>query len=326
MPLERSLSDGGRVVKHKPASVRSRRRWDTLGMFDLRPSSPDDADGVLRVLAARDLADFGDIDYTREELLDQWRLRDFDPAANAALAEDEGRVIGYATLFSPGALAFVDPSFEGLGVGTALLSWTEARARAQGRRMFRQRVGSRNDVAEQLLLGAGYSVGRKIKRMGRRFADAPPAPLLPSGISLSRLDVDRDAEALHEADDRAFGGNRDYEPMSLATFYDEHLASPHLDPNLSRIARRGNKIVGFVVCRRQPPGKGYIDLLAVDRAERSVGLGRALLLSAFEAIAGAGLGEAWLDVASDNPVALRLYGRAGMTPLSESTIFEKPVA
>ncbi len=294
-------------------------------MFELRASSAGDAEDVLRVLAARDLADFGVRDHTREEVLDQWRRRDFDPASHATVAVDGGVVIGYAALFEPGALAFVDPTSQGLGVGTALLSWTESRARDLGRETARQRVASRNDPAHALLLAAGYRLARAIKRMGRRTADVPPAPPPPSGIALAPLDVDRDAEALHEADDRAFGGNADYEPMPLASFYDEHLASPNLDPELSRVARRGHKIVGFVVCRRQPRGKGYVDLLAVDRAERSIGLGRALLLSAFEAIARAALSEAWLEVASDNPVALRLYARAGMTSLTESAVFEKPL-
>jgi mycothiol synthase len=292
-------------------------------VFTLRSSSSDDADEVLRVLAARDFADFGVRDYTREELLDQWRVRDFDPPACAAVAENAGGVIGYAALLSPGALAFVDPAREGRGVGTALLSWTESRARALGRATFRQRVAGPNDRAHALLLGAGYRRARTIKRLGRRVADLPPTPPVPYGISLAPLHVNRDAEALHQADESAFGGTADYEPMPLASFYDEHLASPNLDPELSRVARRGNKIVGFVVSRRQPPGQGYVDLLAVDRAERLLGLGTALLLAAFKAIAQAGLREAWLEVASDNRAALRLYSRAGMTSRGESAVLEK---
>jgi mycothiol synthase len=293
-------------------------------MFELRPSSLYDVDGILRVVAARDLADFGTADYTRDELLDQWRAREFDPGTRGVVAEDADGVIGYAALCSPGELAFVAPDREGLGVGTALMSSTETSARALGRRTFRQRVASENDRAQALLVGAGYRRARAIFRMRRRLTDVPPPPPAPAGISLAPLDVFRDAEPLHQSDGRAFADNPDYEPTTLASFYDEHLASPNLDPELSRVARRGSRIVGFVVSRRQPDGEGYVDLLAVDPAVRGRGLGTTLLLASFEAFARAGLSGAHLEVASDNPVALRLYTRAGMTSQGESAVFEKP--
>jgi mycothiol synthase len=293
-------------------------------MFELRASGLDDADGVLRVLAARDLADFAVVDYTREELLDQWRTREFDPGTRAVVAENADGIIGYAAICSPGELAFVAPDRECLGVGTALLSWTESRARELGRRTFRQRVAFRNDRAQALLLATAYRRARAITRLGRRLVDVAPSPPAPAGISLAPLDVYRDAEPLHEADGRAFAGNPDYELMTLASFYDEHLASPNLAPELSRVARRRSRIVGFVVSRRHPHEEGFVDLLAVDPAERGRGLGTALLLTSFKAFAEAGLTEAYLEVASDNPVGLRVYARAGMTPRGESAVFEKP--
>ena len=70
---------------------------------------------------------------------------------------------------------------------------------------------------------------------------------------------------------------------------------------------------------------GYVDLLAVDPSERGRGLGVSLLLTAFEDFARAGLREAWLDVASDNPRGLRLYHRAGMTERVRIDVYEKPV-
>jgi ribosomal protein S18 acetylase RimI-like enzyme len=68
-----------------------------------------------------------------------------------------------------------------------------------------------------------------------------------------------------------------------------------------------------------------VDLLAVDPAERGRGLGTTLLLSAFQAFARAGLLDAWLDVASDNPRGLRLYHRAGMSERLRVDVYEKPV-
>jgi ribosomal protein S18 acetylase RimI-like enzyme len=63
----------------------------------------------------------------------------------------------------------------------------------------------------------------------------------------------------------------------------------------------------------------------VDPSERGVGLGTCLLLTAFEGFARAGLREAWLDVASDNPRGLRLYERVGMSERLRVDVYEKPV-
>jgi ribosomal protein S18 acetylase RimI-like enzyme len=160
--------------------------------------------------------------------------------------------------------------------------------------------------------------------MVRALGAPASAPSPPPGISLDVLDVDRDARALHAADQSAFADNPEYEPESFSVFYDEHLGAPEVDPALSRVARRGDAVAGFALCKRPAPGIGYIDLLAVEKRERGHGLGTVLLLAAFAAFADAGLREARLEVASDNPRALRIYERAGMTPRDRLEVFEKP--
>lgn len=293
-------------------------------MFRLRPSSSEDAEAVLRVLAARDARDFGAAGFTRDLLLDQWRIGEFDPAVDAVVAAADGRVVGYGALFTPGALAFVDPDHEGQGVGSALLRWVEARAVERGRGTHRQPVAESNANAHELLADAGYRRVRSVVRMVRALGAPASEPSPPPGISLDVLDVDRDARALHAADRSAFADNPEYEPESFSAFYDEHLGAPEVEPALSRVARRGDAIAGFSLCKRPAPGIGYVDLLAVQKRERGHGLGTVLLLSAFAAFADAGLHEARLEVASNNLRALRIYERAGMTHGDRLEVFEKP--
>src|SRR3712207_8038982 len=57
---------------------------------------------------------------------------------------------------------------------------------------------------------------------------------------------------------------------------------------------------------------GYIDLLAVDPAMAGRGIGSWLLAAVFARCRRAGLRQAMLGVASDNPRAAELYERAGM--------------
>ncbi len=293
-------------------------------MFELRPAARDDEAALLRVLAARDEHDFGLTDYTRDLLLGQWRMAEFDPGADAIVAEDDDVLVGFGAVFTPGSLAFVDPGHEGRGIGTALLAWVEARARELGRETHRQPVAHRNLSGQALLQGAGYRQVRAVLRMERAIRGPLPVPPAPGGISLHELDVARDAEALHAADRAAFADNPDYEPESLEAFRHEHLENRELDPGLSRVARRGASVAGFTLCRRADPRTGYIDLLAVEEGERGRGLGTVLLLTAFASFAHAGLHDARLEVASDNPGALRLYERVGMTPRDRLDVFEKP--
>jgi mycothiol synthase len=291
----------------------------------LRPSRAADHPEVLRILAARDASDFGVPDCRRTFLIDQWRIRDFEPAAHAVVAEDGRGLAGYGAVFSHGCLGFVDPAREGEGFGTSLLGWLESRGRALGHDHHRQRVAAGNGRGRALLEGAGYRPVRSVYAMACTLVGTPPSPAIPAGIALRPLDPRADASALHAADAAAFSAQPDYRPETFTAFYDEHLATPDLAPELSRVARRGDAIAGFTVCRRLEPDVGYIDLLAVAESERRRGLGSALLFGTLRAFTRARLTHAMLDVASDNARALRLYERAGMTARFCEDTFEKPV-
>jgi mycothiol synthase len=294
-------------------------------VLELRPSSRDDDDDVLRVLAAREARDFGVAEFIRGFLLERWRELRFRPEAHAVVAHDADVVVGYAGLFEQGALAFVDPDREGQGVGSRLREWVEAQAAERRRSHHRQVIAHRNAGAHALLAAAGYTQVRSVIQMAKALQAAAPAPAPPAEITLARLQLPEDGRALHLADTASFAGNADFEPSSFEHFDEGHLQSPYLDPELSRVAWRSDAIVGFSLCRRQPDGTGYVDLLAVDPSQRGRGLGTSLLLTAFECFARAGLREARLDVASDNPRGLRLYDRAGMSERLRVDVYEKPV-
>jgi mycothiol synthase len=293
-----------------------------------RAPVPDDAPAVLAVFVARDLADLGVVEHTLEELRDEWRGRDLDLARNARVAEsDGGRIVAYAAVRRPGTLVVVDPEREGGGIGSRLLEWAEDRDRARGRELHRQWVAANNTSARSLLTGAGYRRARSYWRMVRALEGVGAAPIPPAGFRLRPVDVARDASALHVVDAASFAAAPDYTPETLAEFVEEHLEPYDFDAGLSRAATREERIVGFLIAmRQQDEGIGYIDLLAVDPEYQGRGLGSALLGSAFAAFAEAGLREAQLAVASDNPRGLRVYQRAGMTVRHQFDIYERQAA
>ncbi len=294
-------------------------------MLRLRPPAMAEADAVLRVLQARDVADLGEPDFTLEDLLDQWRAREFDLATDAVVAVDSREtVIGYATLWTHGALAVVDPTREGEGVGSAVLEWAERRANETGRSVHRQWVAGTNATGHELLARAGYSHVRSYWRLARKLEPGLPAPRPPAGVTIAPVDAAHDARALYEVNEAAFANSADYEPESFDAFAEEHLGAHDFEPALSRVARREGRVVGFVLSRRwEQEGVGFVDLLGVDPGERRRGLGSTLLMCAFSAFAAAGLPEAQLGVASDNPRALALYEGVGMAPRHRADVLEK---
>ena len=68
---------------------------------------------------------------------------------------------------------------------------------------------------------------------------------------------------------------------------------------------------------------GFVDVLAVHPDHQRRGLGSTLLRNSFAGFAAAGLKEAQLGVASDNPRALALYERVGMHARFQTDVYER---
>jgi mycothiol synthase len=281
---------------------------------ELRPPTAEDAPSVLEVVLARDVLDVGEPDYTLEDLDEEWAAGDFDLARDAVVADEAGRVVGYAAMRPGEAHAYVHPDAEGRGIGSALLDWTERRAAERGHDRFRQDVGARNARAAALLRARGYERVRSYWRMVvDSDAVAAEAPPVPSGMTARALDPLADAEPLYAINERAFAAVASYRGEPLERFREQHLGAKTLDPDLSVVVEADGRAVGFALCRRwADEGRGYVDLLAVDPDAAGRGLGSWLLAAVFARCRAAGLRQAMLGVAGDNPRAMALYERAGM--------------
>lgn len=287
-----------------------------------------DAEAVLAVSVACDIAERGRPDYTLADLLDEWRAGDVVLARDALVAQDgDGQIVAYAIVRRFGAIAMVTPGHEGRGIGTHLLAWTQERDRAQGRPRHRQWVSANNARAAALLREAGYEHVRAYTRLACALHGELPDPDPPRGVVLRTIDPTSDARELHALDALSFAANPDYEPESFDEFVDEHLSAHDFAPELSTVAQTGGAMVGFLIARRfEDQNAGFINLLAVHPEHRHQGIATTLLRRAFARFAAAGLTEAQLGVASDNPRALRLYANVGMSPLFVTDTYERPVA
>jgi mycothiol synthase len=279
----------------------------------LRAPTDADAEAVATLVIAGDVADIGEPDYTLEDLHDEWAATDFELAADAVLADDDGRAVGYAAFRGGAVLVTVDPDRTGEGIGTALRAWAEERARARGLTELLQYAGHRNVAARQHLEAAGYEQERSYWRMELDLEGDETPPAVPKGIVIRPLDRAADAHGVYEVSEAAFARNADYEHETPERFREQHLDAHDLDPRLSLVAARDGRIIGFALVRRHDGTVAFVDLLAVHPDEAGHGLGGTLLRTAFATAARAGLRRGQLGVASDNPNAIRLYARVGMT-------------
>jgi mycothiol synthase len=287
----------------------------------LRHPKPEDADAVLAVIVARDVADLGRPDYTLEDLQADWALPGVDPAVDAWVVQDGERLVGYAFLDDRGAaLISVAPDAEARGIGTALREAAEARAAERGEALVRQYVPVANERARALLLEAGYWPVHHYFRMRIGLAAAPPPPV---GIQVRRFDPERDAEPVHALVQEAFAQVEGNVAQTLEAWRAAKISKRGWDPALWLLAEDDEGLVGAALCERWEGGVGYVDSLAVAERARGRGLGRALLLHAFGALREAGLEVAELSVQGENAGAARLYERAGMRSVWSQERWEK---
>ena len=281
---------------------------------------------MVALLVARHTADIGLPLFRLEEVEDEWRSPDLELPRDALLIELDGALAGYAIVHRPGAFAAVAPEYEGRGVGTRLLRWTQQRERERRADAHRQIAAATNVRARELFEADGYRHVRSYWRMACPLDRGVAAVGPPPGVTLRGLDPRRDARALHALDAESFGSSPDYAPESYEMFVQEHLHAHDAAPELSLVAQDAGQIVGFLLARRwQHEGSGYVDLLAVAPGHQRRGIGTALLTHGFAGFAAAGLVQAQLGVASDNPRGLRVYEAAGMGPRFQFDVFERPL-
>jgi mycothiol synthase len=281
----------------------------------MRPPAEADAEAIAKLLIADDIESIGEPDYTLADLKDEWAAEEFELESDAVVVEDGGRIAGYAAFRGHEVVLAVDPGRLGEGIGTALRSWAEPRAREKGHASLRQYAGDRNAAARAHLTAAGYERERSYWRMELELegSETPPEP--PKGFSIRPLDLAADLHGLYVASEAAFSANADYEPETEAHFRDEHVRGHNVRTELSLVAQADGVtgLAGFALVRDHGHGIAYVDLLAVHPDSAGRGLGSALLRTAFAGAARAGYRSGRLGVASDNPNAIRLYARAGMT-------------
>jgi mycothiol synthase len=267
----------------------------------IRPATWDDLGAVFDLLAARNRALYGISDLHVNHLRIDWELPGFVVGSDNWVADDGGRVLGYAALGSGHTLVYgaLDAA-----VGDALVARVVDRARDVGLEAIRLIAPPDDELAP----GNGFELATEILRMWKPLRGDDPAPVWPAGVSVRTYDP-RDAETVHSLLDEAYSA---WDARYVRLAHDDWVAwmtgDSEFDPAAWFLAESGDELVGCALHWNT----GWLKDLAVRESARGQGLGTALLLHGFAEFARRGVPRIGLKVDAANPTgAVALYERRG---------------
>ncbi len=297
----------------------------------------EDADDPAERYAPEDL---------REELLDgSWK----DPVRDSILGVDDdgvARAFGHVET-PPGDLrtvrAFcwggVDPRWRGRGVGRAVLTWQEERARAKiaaarpgGPGRVVVHVDDGVEATRRLVERAGFQRLRVYLELTRPLdTDVAPAELA-HGLRLVPFDPAL-SEQVRLAHNEAFADHWGSEPRSAEDWERRSVGGRYFRPAWSFVVLDGQEVAGYCLTSAyevdwvaQGYSSGWTDVLGVRRPWRRRGIASALLAATMTALRADGIERADLGVDVENPNrALDLYTALGYRESRRSFSYGKDV-
>jgi len=281
--------------------------------YHARPLTPEDAQAVTDLVAATELDVDGEVEIDLTDVQGDWERPSFDLTTMAIGVERDGTLVAFAEQFRGRAEGHVHPEHRGRGLGSALALWTEAAARAKGRRLVGQTVSDAHTSARTLLEGLGYEHGWTSWLLRINLDHIVESPSLPEGYILRDWRPDEDDRALFEVVDTAFEEWSDREGHAFEDWAVSMLGHPAVAPSTTPVVEHAGQIVGAAIGMDYGPAidEGWVQQLAVAKEHRRLGLGRALLHESFRRFRDRGKAQAGLSTDSRTG-ALRLYEQVGM--------------
>ncbi len=304
--------------------------------FTLQRPTMDDLAAVKQLVNACEIAEYGVAETTENEMRLRWQRPNFNMATDAwiVLAPD-GQVVASAGVGSRQSVRIfsdvnVHPEYQRRGIGTYLLWLAEERASQHiplapdGARVVL--IGDANSVnvsREKLLEKNGFSPIRNFWRMGIELREMPQPAQWAAGITVSTLKAGME-HAVFEADEEAFQDHWGHMPSEFTEWSHWAFNAGSFDPALWFLAMDGEEIAALALCADEKASGGWVHVLGVRRPWRRKGLGLALLQHAFCEFYRRNIQNVYLGVDAQSLTgATRLYERAGMRAVRQSTVYEK---
>lgn len=281
---------------------------------------------LLALSQAYDRAEFGDTDWTADEL--HVVLRD---AEQTWVVRLDDRIAGWGSIELRGdtrviADGYVHPEWRGHGVGPQLIELTEEAARAYAPVVIHNATLNGDDCTKRFYEGHGYTAARWFWRMVIELEREPDVPAV-AGIRIDTFDLG-DARGVHAAFQESFAGEWGFRPSPFDEWEQRRLRDEKFRADLCFVAWDGGEVAGFLLGDWKSMGDwGWVGSLGVREQWRGRGLGYALLQRSFARFWELGERRVALGVDTQNPTgATRLYERAGMSRRWQAIVFVKELA
>ena len=291
-----------------------------IGGYTLTRPSDEDAERLAAFIQVYEIERSGVPDRTAHDLRVLWDREGFSFADDAwVLTIDTGDIVAYACIWprvagSPIFEIFVHPDRRAEGLGSALLDLVEERMADSypAAEEYLTMVVASDERAHGLLESRGYVITTRDRRMRADLAPDGPPVVVPPGVVIRALDVDRDGRSACDLLNDAFVGHSHAVRLGFEQWRKRFFERPDYDPSLCLVAVAADRIVGTLLSY-DLGDRGFVDALGVDKEHRGRGIGAALLLSSFFILAAKGQYLVELNVDSQNTTgATRLYERCGM--------------
>jgi len=311
----------------------------------MRPFTLEDASEVVGLFNAYSQSLFGVDDSDLDELINDWTAPGVVLDEITRVVEDsQGNIIGYIDVYDltePHVIKYVwgvlHPDYWDDELYQDMLAWAEDCARGRVslapdgiRVVINHGTPSKDRRRNAALEVYGYQLVRNYYRMMIEFDRAPQKPIVPKGVTIVPIDLENELEDALIAMEEGFRDHWGYVERSLdelLKLWQHHLEnSKDFDPSLWFLAKAGEQIVGNCRCRAkmaEDPDMAWVNQLAVIKPFRRQGLGKALLLTAFNEFYQRGKKRVGLGVdASSLTNATKLYKKAGMRATQQYDTYE----
>ena len=288
------------------------------------PLAVRDASAVARVWRACEAHDDGEAMETEEDFVGATKRPSMDLERQSIGVRDRDTLVALGWLVGERqAFVHVLPSYRGRGIGTYLLRWTQDAGRAIGNTATCQTLTENEHAARALLEADGYDRTWEEWVFDIRLEREPDPPLLPPGYAIREFVPGRDARAVYDVIDTAFGEWPDADAGTFEDWAGETLGRPGFVSGHIVTAVAGEAIVGVAVLIEDEAAI-WVGQLAVAREHRGRGVARALLTRSFGFGWRAGLRRCGLG--TDSRTGARgLYEHVGMRVTRTGWDYVKPL-
>lgn len=301
---------------------------DTLPGLTLRPLEHADARAVFELTFACEQHDTGQSLVELDDILGDWAAPSYDLGSQSIGFFEGDALVAYGEVDRKRLEAHVAVDHRGQGIGTALFRWAIDKARELGYDRLGQSLSVTNSDAIALVTRHGGELLWTSWILELPAGAAIEDVDLPPGHRLRNFDVRRDARDAFETIEDAFNEWPNRDPSTFEDWFSKTIDRDDFDPwNMLIISEEtggAERVVG--ACKVTTiDGVGWVDQIAVRRESRGLGLGRALLVTAFARAREHGATTARLNTDSRTG-ALGLYEHVGMVSVETYEHLAVPLA